>query len=329
MSEFDQRIDVFLLHAPDLLGYPDAMAMARDHGDWVRRGLRLKKAGNAIMACLGGREIHPINVRVGGFYRAPTRAELMGLQPELVWGRAAVAECLHWLAGIETPALERDYEFVALRHERDYPFCEGRLVSSGGIDIAVRDWDAHFEEEQVPYSTALHARRRSGGAYLCGPLARFNLDFDRLRPDVQALARSVGLMPPCRDPFRAGLIRLVEIAQCLEEALALVEAYRPPDAPFVEARPRAATGFGGTEAPRGFLYHRYTIDDEGLIVDAKIVPPTSQNQLSIEQDLRELAPQLARLPLARATQRAEQAVRNHDPCISCATHFLDLRIERE
>ena len=322
-------LHVFLLHAPDFLGYPDAMAMARDHREWVQRGLRIKKAGNAIMELLGGREIHPINVRVGGFYRVPTRGELEILLPELAFCREATAECLRFMAGFSFPELERDYEFVALRHPDEYPFCEGRVVSSRGLDIDVTDYDQHFVEEQVPYSNALHSRIRGRGAYLLGPLARFNLNFDRLYPDVQELAREAGLVPPCKNPFKSLLVRLVEIAQSFDVAIRVISSYESPPAPYVEMPVHAATGKGGTEAPRGFLYHRYRLDEAGTILDAKIVPPTSQNQLSIEEDLLELAPTLAELPHAQAAHRAEQAVRNHDPCISCATHFLTLRIESE
>lgn len=321
-------LHVFLLHAPDFLGYPDAMSMAKKHGEWVKRGLRIKKAGNSLLSLLGGREIHPINVRVGGFYRAPARGELEALLPELRWGRDAAAECLEWMARFDFPDLERDYEFVALRHPDEYPFCEGRLVSSRDLDIDIRDYDGHFVEEQAPYSSALRSRIRSRGAYLCGPLARFNLNFEQLFPEVQDLARRAGVAPPCRNPFRMLLVRMVEIAQVFTEAVRIIERYVPPDVPFVEASVRAGTGYGGTEAPRGFLYHRYTLDEAGTIVEANIVPPTSQNQLTIEEDLYELAPVLAKLSHEEATHRAEQAVRNYDPCISCATHFLTLKVER-
>jgi coenzyme F420-reducing hydrogenase alpha subunit len=321
-------LHVFLLHAPDFLGYPDAIAMAKDHGPWFRRGLRIKKAGNAIIELLGGRAIHPINVRVGGFFRVPSRAELESLLPELRWGRTAAAECLEWMAGFSFPVLERDYEFVALRHPSEYAHLEGRLTSTASLDIDLSEYDSHFAEEQVPYSNALRSRIVGRGAYLCGPLSRFNLNFDRLFPEVQRLADRVGLGVPCRNPFKAILVRMIEVAQSFEEAIRIIEAYAPPAAPMVESTPRRATGYGGTEAPRGFLYHRYTIDEAGTITDAKIVPPTSQNQLAIEEDLFALAPALARLPLAAATRRAEHAVRNHDPCISCATHFLKLRFER-
>jgi len=321
-------LHVFLLHTPDFLGFPDAMSMAKKHGEWVKRGLRIKKAGNSLLSLMGGREIHPINVRVGGFYRAPARGELEALLPELRWGRDAAAECLEWMSRFDFPDVERDYEFVALRHPDEYPFCEGRLVSSRGLDIDIRDYDGHFVEEQAPYSTALRSRIRGRGAYLCGPLARFDLNFEQLFPEVQDLARRAGVAPPCRNPFRMLLVRMVEIAQAFTEAVRIIESYVAPEAPFVEASVRAGTGFGGTEAPRGFLYHRYTLDETGAIVGANIVPPTSQNQLAIEEDLRELAPVLANLSHVEATHRAELAVRNYDPCISCSTHFLTLNVER-
>jgi coenzyme F420-reducing hydrogenase alpha subunit len=322
-------LHVFLLHAPDFLGYPDGIAMARDHRAWVERGLRIKKAGNAIVRLMGGREIHPVNVRVGGFYRAPSRAELETLFPALEAARGDAAASLAWMSTFPFPELERDYEFVALRHPDEYPFTEGRLVSSGGLDIALRDYDEHTVEEQVPYSTALRSRLKGRGAYLCGPLARFTLNFERLDPETQQLARAAGLTPPCRNPSRMLLVRLVEIHHALTEAIRIISSYTPPPAPFVDAPPRAATGYGGTEAPRGFLYHRYTIDEHGTILDAKIVPPTAQNQRAIEGDLFALAPHLVALPNDDATARAEQAIRNHDPCISCSAHFLTLRVERE
>jgi sulfhydrogenase subunit alpha len=321
-------LHVFLLHAPDFLGFPDALSMAKQHGEWVQRGLRLKKAGNTLMAVLGGRSIHPINVRVGGFYRAPPRAELEALLPELRWGQEATRESLEWMARFAFPELERPYEFVSLWHPSEYPMLGERVVSSQGLDIPVREWGAHFREEQVPYSNALHARRVGGGAYLCGPLARFNLHYDKLAPEAREAARRIGLSAPCHNPFRALLVRLVEVLHAFSEAIRLIEGYVEPDVAHVDTPARAGTGYGATEAPRGLLYHRYTLDADGAIQDAHIVPPTSQNQLSMEDDLRELAPELAARPHADATRLAEHAIRNHDPCISCATHFLTLKLER-
>jgi coenzyme F420-reducing hydrogenase alpha subunit len=320
-------LHIFLLHAPDFLGYEDAVAMARDHGDLVRAGLRIKKAGNAVMELLGGRAIHPINVRVGGFYRAPTRSELSALVPELAWARGAIRDAALAIAKFPFPDFARDYELVAVKHPDEYPLNEGRIVSSKGIDIAPADFERTFEEYQVPHSTALHSRVRGRGEYFAGPLARLNLSFDRLSQGAKALAREVGIEPPCTNPFRGILARAVEVSFAIDEALRIIEGYEPPERPFVEAAPRAAEGTACTEAPRGLLYHRYRIDAAGLIEEARIVPPTSQNQLCIESDLRAIGARLVKLPHEEATRLAEQTVRNYDPCISCSTHFL--RLARE
>ena len=289
-------LHVYMLHAPDFLGYPDAIQMAKDHPDIVQRGLQLKKAGNEIVAFLGGREIHPINVRVGGFYKVPTKRQLLTLAERLKWAREAALETVRWAATLPCPAFDRDYEFVALRHPAEYPFNEGRLVSNQGLDIAIRDYDNYVAEEHVPYSNALHAVLIGRGAYVVGPLARYNLNFDRLSPVAQEAARAAGLAAVCQNPFQSIIVRSVEILYACDEALRIIEAYEMPDHPSVEVQPRAAMGYACTEAPRGILYHRYQVDDNGVIVDAKIVPPTSQNQKSIEADLRRFVPDRLHLP---------------------------------
>jgi len=318
-------LHVFFLHAPDFLGCADAVEMAKRHRDVVVRALAIKKAGNAIVTALGGREIHPINVRIGGFYRAPARSELTTLVPGLEAALAAMRSGVEWLAGLDFPEFERDYEFVALRHPTEYPAYEGRIVSNKGLDITAREYDEHFREQQVPHSTALHSVLNARGAYVCGPLARINLNFDRLGSAARETADRIGFSVPCNNPYKTLLARGLETVEALDRALSLIATYSPPERAFVDAPPRAATGYGCTEAPRGILYHRYRLASDGLIEDARIVPPTSQNMKSIEADLFELAPGLAELPNAEASWNAERAVRNYDPCISCSTHFLTLR----
>jgi len=181
-------LHVYMLHAPDFLGYQSGIHMAKDHPEAVTRGLRLKAAGNRLMQLLGGREIHPVNFRVGGFYRAFEKAELAALTHELEWGREAAAETVDWVSGFPFPDIEIDYEFVALRHSDEYAIVEGRIVSSTGLDLAVSDWPAYFAEEHVEWSNALHARRIGGGSYQVGPMARYNLNFEQLHPAARAAA---------------------------------------------------------------------------------------------------------------------------------------------
>ncbi len=317
-----------MLHAPDFLGFEGVVDMAREHGEAVRRGLRLKKAGNALMTLLGGREVHPINVRVGGFYRVPTRAELLTMREPLERALEDALATLRWAAGFEFPELERGWELVALRGDGEYPMNEGRVASTAGLDVPIEGFEARIEEFQVAHSTALHARRRGGGAYLTGPLARFALNADRLSPLAREAAREVGLDGPCRNPFRSVLVRLVEVVYAVDEALRLIDGYEPPPQPAVEVTPRAATGCAATEAPRGLLYHRYRLGADGRIEEARIVPPTSQNQPSIEADLWAVAEAHVAAPDAALRAQAERAIRNHDPCISCAAHFLTLEVDR-
>jgi coenzyme F420-reducing hydrogenase alpha subunit len=321
-------LHIYMLHAPDFLGYPDAITMARDHPAIVQRGLALKKAGNEIVSLLGGREIHPINVRVGGFYRVPTRRELEPLSERLKSARDLAMETVRWVAGLPFPAFEQDYSFVALQHAREYPFNEGRIVSSKGLDITAQQYEEHFQEEHAPHSNALQSTMRGGGAYFVGPMARYSLNFDRLSPVAQDAARAAGLLPVCRNPFQSIIVRSVEVLYACDEALRIIAAYEPPERPFVQVEPRASTGYGCTEAPRGLLYHRYQVAADGTILDARIVPPTSQNQKRIEQDLFELVQQHLQVSDENLTWTCEQAIRNYDPCISCATHFLDMRVER-
>jgi len=322
-------LHVYMLHAPDFLGFEDAIQMAADHGAEVERGLKLKQAGNEITTVLGGREIHPINIRVGGFYKVPSRKDFAPLAETLKWARDAALETVRWTATLPFPDYEYDYEFVSLRHDSEYPFNEGRVVSSKGIDIDVEAYPAFFKEVHEQHSTALHSVIRDRGAYFVGPLARFNLNQDRLSPIAADAAKEAGLGGGCLNPFKSIVVRSIETLFACEEALRIIEAYEQPDRPFVEVEPRNAEGHGATEAPRGMLYHRYRLDGEGRVAEAQIVPPTSQNQGIMEHDLRQVAGKSLDMDDEALTWLCEQTVRNYDPCISCSTHFLKLEIDRE
>ena len=322
-------LHVYMLHAPDFLGYPDAIAMARDHQAIVQQGLRLKKAGNRIVALMGGREIHPVSAAVGGFYKAPSKSVLRELVDELTWALDASLATARWVSGFDFPDFEQDYEFVSLSNPGEYPFNEGRIESNRGLDIDASDYEENFTEQHVQHSNALHSVLRGCDSYLVGPMARFNLNFDKLPDVAQQAARDCGLQPPCVNPFRSIVVRAIELVFACHEALRVIREYEPPATPRAHMTARASTGWSATEAPRGLLYHRYSLDQDGLIASAKIVPPTSQNQKRIEEDLWHFVGQIAAQPSEEITWRCEQAVRNYDPCISCATHFLRLHLERD
>jgi coenzyme F420-reducing hydrogenase alpha subunit len=323
-------LHIYLLHAPDFLGYESGISMAVDHREVVEKGLRMKKIGNTLLEILGGRAIHPINVTVGGFYRAPSRATLKRMLPDLEWGIQASIETLELVSKFDFPDLELGYECVSLKHPDEYPMNEGQVVSTSGLDIPAEEYERHFEERHMPQSTALHSvMLPEQKSYLVGPLARINLCFDQLSPAAKRAAGSCGITWPSRNNFQSIAARAVEMIDAFEEAVAIAKNYNAePAESRVPFNPKPGIGCHATEAPRGLIYHRYRIGDDGLIAEAKIVPPTSQNQGQIENDLRAYVPRIVGFDDEVATQKCEHMIRNYDPCISCSTHFLDLRIER-
>jgi sulfhydrogenase subunit alpha len=320
-------LHIHMLAAPDFLGCESVITLAEKNREAVERGLRIKKAGNAIVAKLGGRSVHPVGACIGGFTRVPKREELKELREQLLQVRDDAVECVRWVSGFDLPMVTRDIEFVSLRHPDEYPMNEGRIVSSKGIDAAQEEFDDLFEEHQVPYSNALHCRVKARGPYFLGPLARVNLNFELLGQDVVAVARDTNIPWPNSNPYTSIVARALEVLYAIGEAIRIIDCYESPSSPAASYETRAGMGQAITEAPRGSLYHSFETDERGLIRSARIVPPTSQNQACIEADLRELVPDILRSTKAEATRACEIAIRNYDPCISCSTHFLKLEID--
>jgi len=294
----------------------------------VYTSLRLNKIVYDLVSLLGGREIHPVSVKVGGFYKVPTKRQLEELVPNLEWALGAAAWAVEFTGGLPFPDVEQDYEYVSVSHPDEYPFNEGNLVSNKGIDVPASDWNRVFEEVHVARSNALQSKVRERGSYHTGPLARYSLNFEKLNPRAQQAAAAAGLGKTCFNPFKSIVVRCVETLHSVEEALRLIDVYREPPRPDVPFTVKAGEGHGATEAPRGMLYHRYRLDDQGYILDAQICPPTAQSQMSIEDDLRRVLEQYIDLPDDELQWKLEQTVRNYDPCISCATHFLKVEIDR-
>ena len=322
-------LHIYLLHAPDFLGYPGGIELARDQRAIVERGLALRRAGTAIMETVGGRAIHPVNFRIGGFYSTPTRTDLSHLADQLQTALEDALETVRWVAGFDFPELTMEHEMLALSQPGRYPIESGSLVSTAGRAFDAAEFEEQVIEEQVPHSTALHARLAgSDGTYLTGPLARYTLNSEWLPPRAAAAAAAAGLGVSCRNPFRSIVVRAVEVVCAIEEAIRLIGAYEPPSTPSVDVVARAATGHGVSEAPRGVLYQRYELDEAGVVVSSRIIPPTSQNQAAIERDLRQFVQARLELTDEQLAGQCEQAIRSYDPCISCATHFLDLQVDR-
>jgi len=322
-------LHVFLLHAPDFLGYQSVIHMVPDHPELVKQALSLKKLGNDIMILLGGREIHPVGWKVGGFHKVPDASQLAPLLPRL---EATVDVCLALTTTLakvlKFPKFDREYEFVSLDHPTEYPILDGRIKSNKGLNIDVAEYEANFKEEHVERANALQGRRTNGAPYFVGPLARFNNSFEKLSAGAKKAAKIAGIEPGVSNPFKGILVRMVETVWALEESIKIIKAYKKPEEASLEYTVKAGRGMAASEAPRGMIYHRYTVDEKGIVVDAKITPPTAQNQPTIEEDLRQFVEANLDLPEDKLTWECEKAIRNYDPCISCATHFLKLKVDR-
>jgi sulfhydrogenase subunit alpha len=320
-------LHMFMLQAPDLFGRESVLELAASEPDIVRNALRLKKLGNAILSCIGGRSVHPVNVCVGGFYSWPSAESVRSLLPELEWALDTAVRAAHWAGTLSYPQLQIDYEFVALHHGTEYGLMRGEVLSSSGKATPVAKYEQEYVEYQVPHSNALHSKTRNGTPYMVGPLARLNLNHEQLMPGARSALDNLRLNLPLRNPHLSFVARAIELVHFVEEAIQLASTYSPEGASRIDLAVKAGEGTGASEAPRGLLYHRYQLDEAGLVQSARIVPPTAQNLPRMESDLRAMAAELASLPSAEATRRAEDLVRAYDPCISCATHFLKLRIQ--
>ena len=308
---------IFFLHLPDFFGKQSSIELAKERKDLIEKGLKIRKAGNRIIEVLGGRHVHPVNVRVGGFYRMPREKEVeevIGLIDEAL---PVAEECLEEFMDLEFPDTEREYEFISLGDAERYPFMEGKVVSSEGWNIEKEKFEEVFEEFQLPHSTALYSRIRDKGFYLVGAIARFNNNFEKLDDDIKEKVKG---FYPIKNTFKSIIARSTEIIYSLREAKRLFEKIDLKESPYVEYEIREGEGVGITEAPRGILYHRYRVNKEGLVEYANIIPPTSQNQGIMEEEVLEGLKKIK----GNIETVAEKIIRNFDPCISCASHFLEV-----
>ncbi len=314
-------IHVFFLALPDYLGYDDIFEMAGEHRDLVNRGLRLKKLGNDIASFLGAREVHPVTAVIGGFTKLPPRSLLDDLIVQLKARQEDARAALEFVARLPRPAWVGGRVFGALSHPAEYGLDEGRWCTNDGLSLSAEEFTGYVDEYQAPYSNALRCRLKNGSYYMVGPLARVNLNFEQLSPEARRAASGLNLSVPDYNPFNSIVARLLEIMHAIEMSIKYLEEIEVrEESPSYDVRAGAAASL--IEAPRGTLYHRFRIDDRGFVQEARIIAPTTQNLSRIEQDLRELVPQIAGEQDDYITRACEVAVRNYDPCISCATHCI-------
>ncbi len=329
----------YILAAPDLLGAKSFIGLMENHGNDVRRALRMKKACNDICDILVGRHVHPISCVVGGFTKLPGLKDLDTIHKLLLQVREDLVPSVALATSLEFPHFKRDTEYVGLiADDQEYPLLSGDIGSTDGVRKKKEDYHAIINEFMVPHSSAKHARL-SRSSYMVGALARFNLNYDQLHPKAKEVAATIGLKALCINPYLNTAAQLVECTHCIEEAITIVEYLMNTGIDGSEAviigvneghsiPVQSGSGVGAVEVPRGLLFHHYQIDEEGIIIEANCVIPTAQNLQNIEDDMRKLVPELLDKNDEDIILSLEMLVRAYDPCISCSTHFLEVEIVR-
>lgn len=312
-------LSMYFLSLPDLLRCESAIALAKDHLDDVKRGLKLKKLGNDLTDLIGGRAVHPVTAVVGGFTSIPSKNQLQAMKKRYIEAKKDAEDTVDLFAKLKIPNFSRKCEHIAISDQKQYAVNQGRLRSTEGLNIHESEYRDYISEEQVAYSTALHSNVKTRNSFMVGPLPRVNLNFGQLSADAKNAAKRSGVKFPNYNPFISFLARAVEVVHFIDESIEIMDRLKLKD----EKRDvKCKSGFGAaiTEAPRGTLYHSFVLDNNGNVKKADIVPPTAHNAKNIEKDLHDLVLTMPNSSVEELTFICEMLVRAYDPCISCSTH---------
>ena len=319
-------LHVYMLAAPDLFGVGSVIPLARSSPDVIQRALRMKKLFGDICAVVCGRHTHPIAMMVGGFTHLPSDQQLLNLHERLLDIRQDVEKTVELFQSLAFPDFERDTEYIALRSEDEYCLLDGVISSTDGGSWPLEEYKKITNEFQISHSSAKHARNQRQ-SYMVGALARVNINQDKLHDKAYAAASALDLLPKCTNPYLNTKAQVVEIVHCVERSIEIIQTLLKSginqEEPVYPDR-ISGEGVGACEAPRGTLFHDYRITN-GIITAANCVIPTAQNLANIEMDMRSYVPSIINLPKEEVTHRIEMLVRAYDPCISCATHTLEVK----
>lgn len=316
-------LHLFFLAAPDFLGLSSAIPLKDIKPEVFGRAVRLKGLANRLCDLVAGRTTHPVSIQVGGMARLPDKRRLLELKSQLEQANGDLEATVELFTSLEIPEFERETEFVSLKGERDYPFIGGRLLSTDGVERAEADYRAMTNEYVTENNTSKWCKL-SRESFAVGALARVNNNYHRLHPKARAVAVQFDLAPMCYNPFMNNIAQLVECVHVVHDSIRLINELVDAGSSqtMVRVTPRARQGVGAVEVPRGILYHDYEYDDQGRIVRANCVIPTTQNNANIHYDLNALVKQFAVNGMTdeRIELLCSMLVRAYDPCISCSVH---------
>jgi coenzyme F420-reducing hydrogenase alpha subunit len=333
-------LHIYILVAPDLLGVKSIVPLIKTHRPVIEMALRMKRMSDYGGEVLAGRHIHPISYVIGGLTQLPSREGLEKLYNLMLESRKDGEETVKIIKTLKFPEFERPTQYMSLTSDDEYAIYDGDLVVNG-IKSKVRDYRKLFMESVVDYSRA-KISKINGKSYAVGALARFNNNFDKLHKKAKAVAKELGLKAPCHNPYLNTAAQLVEWVHCLEDSITILEKILkdglseekvvvsswPKRSEMGKIKYKSNTGVGCVEVPRGSLFHEYTIDEAAHITAANCVIPTNQNMGNLEDDMRKIVPELlGKKSQEEITLDLEMLARAYDPCISCATHLLDVKFE--
>jgi sulfhydrogenase subunit alpha len=315
-------LHLYLLSLPDYLGYSSALDMTNKHLSLVKRGLRLKEAGNDITNLIGGRAIHPLTSIIGGFTQLPKHEEIKLLVKKLDEMKSEALKTVELFTSLDAPTLEFKTEMYAIG-KGSYSFIEGDVHSLSGFHFKPEDYKKHLKEKVVPYSSSKHVTI-DGNSFSVGPLARVNINHKHLTGATKEALKKTKMELPSYRVFSANLARAVEVVFCVERAKEILQGLEMKKESIVKVGLKESEGTSATEAPRGILYHHYKFDKDGNVTYVNLIPPTTQNVKNMEDCMKRVLPDIMHLPKKKIVVELEKLIRAYDPCISCSAHFLEL-----
>lgn len=322
-------LHVYFLAAPDFLGVGSVIPLAEIHPEVVNIALRTKKMANDMVRIIGGRAVHPIRTVVGGFTRLPTEEEIIKMKEMLMASYPDLEKSIEVLKTLKIPDFSRETEYISISDVVDYALYDGRIKSTDGWEIDDQDYLDKINEKVVQHSTAKHCRA-SRDAFMVGALARFNNNHDKLTDNAKKYAKELGLGAPCYNTFMNNIAQFVEIVHSVDDSIRLIdeilEEGLDEDKAMAEIKPKAGRGVGVVEAPRGLLIHDYTYNDRGRVEKANLIIPTGMNYANIEKDMYALVRAIIDKSEDEIKLACEMLIRAYDPCISCSTHLLNVKL---
>ncbi len=325
-------LHVGYLVLPDLMSVGSVIPLASSHPEEVKTVIRLHRLANEMSKMMAGRTTHPQRLIPGGFSKIPTVEELEDLKKRLaasVEDLNTVADLLAQLApGI--PDFTRETEFISLKSDDEYALYDGYDFSSDTGKSDVHDYLDITNEYEVPQSTAKYTKNNRE-SYMVGALARLNNNYEQLTPLAKKVSEKLGLKPMNFNPYMNSVAQVVEIVHSVEDSIAIIDELLDkglkPQKNFhrPDVKVKAGTGVGAVEVPRGILFHEYTYDDNGVCTKANCIIPTNQNHANIQLDMEKLVPEILDKTEKEIELTLEMLVRAYDPCISCSTHYVDVK----